>query len=121
MANVPAGGFFPNGVNGTLNTSSAGVSITNVTNAVVTPTTLTTTQSSVELDGSASTSGAGNLTYLFMVLPGGLQPALLQTPSNPKATVEFVNGPGTYLIQLIVTDSSGTVAKSGVVTLIYQP
>jgi len=120
-ANATAGGFFPNGMNGTLNTSSAGVSITNVTNAVVTPASLTTTQSSVVLDGSASTSGAGNLTYLFMVLPGGLQPALLQTPGNPKATVEFVNGPGTYLVQLIVTDSSGTVAKSGVVTLIYQP
>jgi hypothetical protein len=56
-----------------------------------------------------------------MVLPGGLQPALLQSPGNPKATVEFVNGPGTYLVQLIVTDSSGTVAKSGVITLIYQP
>ena len=121
MANVTSGGFFPNGANGTLNTSSAGVSITNITNAVVTPTTLTTNQSSVELDGSASTSGSGNLKYLFMVLPGGLQPALLQTPSNPKATVEFVNGPGTYLVQLIVTDSSGNTSKSGVVTLMYQP
>jgi Ferritin-like domain len=121
MSNVTAGGFFPNGVNGTLNTSSAGVSITNITNAVVTPTSLTTTQSSVTLDGSASTSGSGNLKYLFMVLPGGLQPALLQSPTNPKATVEFVSGPGTYLVQLIVTDSSGATAKSGVVTLTYQP
>jgi Ferritin-like domain len=121
MSNATAGGFFPNGVNGTINTSSAGVSITKVTNAVVTPTTLTTTQSSVALDGSASTSGAGNLTYLFMVLPGGLQPALLQTAGSPKATVEFVNGPGTYLVQLIVTDSSGSTSKSGVITLTYQP
>jgi hypothetical protein len=121
VSNVTAGGFFPNGVNGTINTSSAGVSIANITNAVVTPTSLTTNQSSITLDGSASTSGSGNLKYLFMVLPGGLQPALLQAPNNPKATVEFVNGPGTYLIQLIVTDASGNTSKSGVVTLTYQP
>jgi hypothetical protein len=121
QANVTAGGFFPNGVNGNINTSSAGVSITNVTNAVVTPTTLTTSQSSVVLDGSASTSGSGNLKYLYMVLPGGLQPALLQSPTNPMATVDFVSGPGTYLVQLVVTDGSGNTAKSGVVTLTYQP
>jgi hypothetical protein len=122
MANVTAGGFFPNGVNGTINTSSAGVSLpTNVTNAVVTPTSLTTNQSSVVLDGSASTSGSGSLKYLFMVVPGGLQPALLQTPTNPKVTVDFVNGPGLYLVQLIVTDASGTTSKSGVVMLTYQP
>jgi len=121
QANVTSGGFFPNGVNGNINMSSAGVSITNVTNAVVTPTTLTTNQSSVVLDGSASTSGSGNLKYLYMVLPGGLQPALLQTPNSPMATVDFVNGPGTYLVQLVVTDGSGNTAKSGVVTLTYQP
>jgi hypothetical protein len=121
MANVTSGGFFPNGVNGTINMSSAGVSITNITNAVVTPTSLTTSQASVVLDGSASTSGSGKLTYLFMVVPGGLQPALLQTSNNPKATVDFVNGPGLYLVQLIVTDGSGTVSKSPVVMLNYQP
>ena len=54
-----------------------------------------------------------------MVLPGGLQPALLQTAGSSKATVEFVNGPGTYLVQLIVTDSSGNTSKSGVITLTY--
>ena len=77
MANVTAGGFFPNGVNGNINTSSAGVSITNITNAVVTPTSLTTSQLSVVLDASASTSGSGNLKYLFVAVPGGLQPSLL--------------------------------------------
>ncbi|MBV9771350.1 MAG: ferritin-like domain-containing protein [Bryobacterales bacterium] len=121
MANVTSGGFFPNGVNGTINMSSSGVSITNITNAVVTPTTLTTNQPSIVLDGSASTSGSGNLTYLFMVVPGGKQPALLQAPSNPKATVDFVNGPGLYLVQLIVTDGSGNTSKSGIVMLTYQP
>jgi hypothetical protein len=121
MANVTAGGFFPSGVNGTINTSSAGVSIANITNAVVTPTSVTTSQSSVVLDGSASTSASGSLKYLFMVVPGGLQPALLQTPTNPMVTVDFVNGPGLYLVQLIVTDSSGTTSKSGVVMLTYQP
>jgi hypothetical protein len=119
--NATSGGFFPNGVNGNINMSSAGVSITNVTNAVVTPTSITTTQSSITLDGSASTSGSGSLKYLYMVLPGGLQPALLQTPGSPKATVDFVNGPGLYLIQLIVTDASGNTSKSGVIMLTYQP
>jgi hypothetical protein len=121
MANVTSGGFFPNGVNGTINMSTAGVSISNITNAVVTPTSLTTSQSSVVLDASASTSGSGSLKYLFMVVPGGLQPALLQTPTSPMATVDFVNGPGLYLVQLIVTDASGNTSKSGVVMLTYQP
>jgi Ferritin-like domain len=121
MANVTAGGFFPDGVNGNINMSSSGVSITNTTNAVVSPTSLTTSQSSVVLDASASTSGSGNLKYLFMVVPGGLQPALLQTPTSPMATVDFVNGPGLYLVQLIVTDASGNTSKSAVIMLNYQP
>jgi hypothetical protein len=119
-ANATSGGFFPNGVNGNINTSSAGVSISNITNAVVTPTTLTTSSSSVTLDASASTSGSGTLHYQFNYA-GGLQPALLQSPNSPKATVDFVSGPGVYLVQLVVTDSSGKTSKSQVVTLNYQP
>jgi hypothetical protein len=90
------------------------------TNAIVTPTSVTTSQASVVLDASASTSASGSLQYLFEVLPGGLQPALLQSPTNPKATVDFVNGPGTYLIQLVVTDASGKTSTSPVITLTYQ-
>jgi hypothetical protein len=119
--NATAGGFFPNGVNGNINTSSAGVAIANTTNASVTPTSLTTNQASLVLDASASTSGSGSLKYFYMVLPGGLVPALLQTPTNPKATVDFVSGPGVYLVQLTVTDASGNTSKSGVITLTYQP
>ena len=91
------------------------------TTAVVTPLNLTTSAPSVVLDGSGSTSASGNLRYLFTVVPGGKQPALLQTPSDPKATVDFVNGPGLYLVQLTVTDASGNTAKSPVVMLTYQP
>ncbi len=91
------------------------------TNAVVTPINLTTSESSVELDGSASTSASGDLQYLFSVVPGGLQPALLQTPSSPKATVDFTSGPGLYLVQLTVTDAAGGIAKSPVIMLTYQP
>jgi hypothetical protein len=120
MANATSGGFFPNGVNGNINMSSAGVSITNITNAVVTPASLTTSSSSVTLDGSASASGSGTLHYQFNYV-GGLQPALLQSPNSPKVTVDFVNGPGVYLVQLVVTDSSGKTSKSQVVTLNYQP
>ena len=120
QANVSQGGFFPNGVNGNIMTSSAGVSITNVTNAIVAPTTLTTNQASIALNGSASTSAVGTLSYQFDYA-GGLRPALLQSPSNPIATVDFVNGPGVYLVQLVVTDAAGTVSKSQIVTLNYQP
>ena len=115
------GGFFPNGVNGSINMSSVGIAITNATNASVTPTNLTTNQASIVLDASASTSANGNLTYLFMVAPGGKQPALLQSPNNPKATVDFVNGPGVYLVQLIVIDASGKTSSSQVIMLNYQP
>jgi len=91
------------------------------TTAVVTPLSLTTSQSSVVLDASGSTSASGSLQYLFEVLPGGLQPAVLQSPTNPKATVDFVSGPGMYLLQLVITDASGNTSKSGVIMLNYQP
>jgi hypothetical protein len=103
-------------------TSTTGtVATPGTTTAVVTPLTLTTSQASVVLDASGSTSASGSLQYLFEVLPGGLQPALLQTATSPKATVDFVSGPGTYLLQLVVTDASGNTSKSPVITLTYQP
>ena len=116
--NATSGGFFPNGVNGTLNTSS-NPATNNGTVASVTPTTLTTSNSSVTLDGSASVSGSGNLTYLYSVLAGGKVPAILQTPSSPMATIQFVNGPGTYIVELTVTDGAGNTAVSGPITLTY--
>lgn len=88
------------------------------TTAVLSPTTLSTSQPSVVLDASASTSASGALTYSFSVLPGGKTPAILQSENNPKATVEFVNGPGTYLVQLKVTDEAGTSAVAQA-TLMY--
>jgi hypothetical protein len=91
------------------------------TTAVVTPLSLTTSQSSVVLDASGSTSASGSLQYLFEVLPGGLQAAVLQSPTNPKATVDFVSGAGTYLAQLVVTDASGHTSTSPVIMLNYQP
>jgi len=54
-------------------------------------------------------------------VPGGKLPALLQSPSDPKATVEFVSGAGLYLVQLTVTDVSGAISKSPVIMLNYQP
>ncbi|MGB6946294.1 MAG: hypothetical protein WBE37_28110 [Bryobacteraceae bacterium] len=91
------------------------------TSAVVTPLNLTTSQPSVVLDASGSTSASGTLQYLFVVVPGGKQAALLQSPSNPKATVDFVNGAGLYLVQLVITDASGNTSKSAVIMLNYQP
>ena len=89
------------------------------TKAVVSPATVTTTQASVVLDGSGST-GTGPLTYFYSVLPGGKVPAILQSPNNPKATIDFVNGFGTYMIQLKVTDSAGHTAVSDPVSLVYK-
>ena len=63
----------------------------------------------------------GALQYLYAVVPGGKQAAILQSATDPKATVEFVNGAGLYLIQLIVTDASGHSAKSPIIMLNYQP
>ena len=100
---------------------NSGPAANNGTNAVVAPLSLTTSQASVVLDASGSTSASGNLRYLFEVVPGGKLPALLQSPSDPKATVDFVSGAGLYLVQLIVTDVSGGTAKSPVIMLNYQP
>lgn len=100
---------------------SSSTEVTTGTTAIVTPLNLTTSDSSVVLDGSSSTSASGALQYLFQVVPGGKQPTLLQTPTSPKATVEFVNGPGLYLVQLTVTDGAGTSATSPTVMLNYQP
>jgi probable HAF family extracellular repeat protein len=94
---------------------------TSATAAVVAPLSLTTTQPSVVLDASSSASALGNLRYLFTAVAGGKQPSLLQTASDPKATVEFADGPGLYLVQLTVTDASGKTSKSPVVMLSYQP
>jgi hypothetical protein len=91
------------------------------TTAVVTPLSLTTSEASVVLDASGSTSAAGSLQYLFEVVSGGLQPAILESPTDPKATVDFVNGPGLYLIQLVVTDAKGGTSTSPVIMLTYQP
>jgi hypothetical protein len=116
--NATSGGFFPSGVNGTINMSS-NPAANNGTTAVVTPATLTTAMQSITLDGSGSTSGSGALTYLYKVLPGGKVPALLQTAGNPVVTVEFVNGPGTYIVQLTVTDAGGSTAISQPIVLMY--
>jgi hypothetical protein len=91
------------------------------TTAFVTPSTLTTSAASVVLDGSGSTSASGKLQYLFEVAQGGKLPAILQSPDNPKATVDFVSGAGTYLLQLVVTDATGKTSTSPVITLNYQP
>lgn len=128
-ANATSGGFFPAGVNGTLNTSTvAGTPmVSNGLTASVTPQTMTTSQASISLDASASTSSSSAaLTYLVMVAPGGLVPAILQTPNSPKSTIQFVNGAGVYNLVLTVMDgtknSDGTANTSSIpITLTYKP
>ena len=121
-ATVHFGSQLIHGVVGSPITAGTGPGPTpGTTTAVVTPLTLTTSNPSVVLDASGSTSAAGSLQYAFQVVSGGLQPALLQSPTNPKATVDFVNGPGLYLVQLTVTDASGKTSTSPVIMLTYQP
>ena len=120
QANATSGGFYPNGVNGTINTSSAGVPIMNQTVAAVSPSTITTNQSSLTLDASTSVSAAGALTYFFSVAPGGLTPAILQTMNNPKAIIQFVGGPGLYNLLLTVTDANGKTSTAPI-ALTYKP
>ncbi|MDQ2950231.1 MAG: ferritin-like domain-containing protein [Acidobacteriota bacterium] len=129
-ANATGGGFYPNGMNGKLNMSDTGIPITAPTlNASVTPvagsgtfagSTLTTTPgtavTSVVLDASKSTPAMG-VTYLFSYL-GGLQPAILQSPNSPTATIQLVNGPGTYMLQLVVTDASGMKSAPTPITIV---
>ena len=117
VANATKGGFFPNGANGLLNMASTAAMTTSGTTAVVSPATLTTSNPSITLDGGASTSGNGALTYFYSVLPGGKIPALLQTARNPKVIVQFVSGPGTYMLQLTVTDSAGNTAMAPIVIM----
>jgi len=121
-ATVHFGSQAIHGVVGSPITAGTGTGPTpGTTTAVVTPLTLTTGNPSVVLDASGSTSASGSLQYEFQVVSGGLQPALLQSPTNPKATVDFVNGPGLYLVQLTVTDASGKTSTSPVIMLTYQP
>ena len=74
----------------------------------------------VSLDASASTSGSGELTYLFAAAPGGLVPAILQTSTSPHATVQFVTGPGLYKLMLTVKDASGKTSTAPI-SLTYTP
>ena len=121
QANARSGGFFPNGVNGNINTSSAGAAFMNQTVAIVTPSMLTTADTQVTLDATSSVSGNGTLTYAYSVAPGGLQPAILQNgATNPKAIIQFVKGAGTYNLLLTVTDSNKQTSTAPI-TLIYKP
>ena len=117
--------FGPQLIHGVVNspiTAGPGVVPTpGTTTAFVVPLSLTTNQASITLDGSGSTSASGSLQYLFEVVSGGKAPALLQSPNNPKATVDFVSGPGLYMVQLVVTDASGKSSTSPVSMLTYQP
>jgi hypothetical protein len=108
-------------VSSPITAAAAAGPVPGTTTAVVTPLSLTTSQASVVLDGGGSTSASGSLQYLFEVVAGGKQPALLQSVTNPKVTVDFVNGAGLYLVQLVVTDASGATSKSPVIMLTYQP
>ncbi len=130
-ANATKGGFFPNGFNGAINMSSAGIPITTPslnasvkagagTAGTLSGGTLTTTSgtavSQVTLDASGSTPQMG-VTYLYEYV-GGLQPAILQSPTSPTATIQLVNGPGTYMLRLTVIDANGKRSAPVPITIV---
>lgn len=123
--NATSGGFFPAGVNGKINMSDAGIPITTAAlSASVVPVagsgtfaggTLTTTQDSVVLDASGSNPKMG-VTYLYSYVSGP-RPAILQSPTSPTATIQFVNGPGTVVLQLVVIDANGKQSAPSLITI----
>jgi len=52
---------------------------------------------------------------------GRTETSVAAIAGDPKATVEFVSGPGLYMVQLTVTDAKGHSAKSPVAMLNDQP
>ena len=118
-ANATGGGFYPAGVNGNIKTSGNGV--VNGITAMVTPSTTTTDKAQITLDASSSTStNGGMLTYAYSVAPGGLVPAILQRPNDPKVIIQFTMGPGVYNLMLRVSDANGNSATTPI-ALTYKP
>lgn len=82
--------------------------------------TLTTTPGTVvtqvDLDASGS-SPQMSVTYLYEYV-GGLQPAILHSPTSPTATIQLVSGPGTYMLRLTVIDSRGSRSAPLPITIV---
>ena len=75
--------------------------------ATVTPNNTTIAQSSASLSATVSPQIGTPATIQYRVAPGGKVPAILQNQNSTQAVVQFVNGEGTYLLQLVVSDASG--------------
>lgn len=78
--------------------------------ATITPSTLTTVQREVVLDGSASAGEGAKFAWKSVgpkqaaILPRGLD--------TPKVTVQFTSGRGEYAFELTVTDANGQTTKA---------
>lgn len=82
------------------------------TTAVLLPKELTTVSSQVQLNGSQSTSANGQpLKYELRVISGS---ASVIQGDTATPSVQFVGGFGDYVFELVVTDSTGTVARDRV-------
>ena len=92
-----------------------------IAQAILTVPSLTTSQPSMLVTGTASTTGSGRLTYQFIAVPGttGITPLIQVTPFDGEALVYFNSGPGNYSFQLTVTDGAGNTSTSAVATVNY--
>src|SRR5262249_23091537 len=88
------------------------------TKALSNPESTSTASSTLQLDGSLSTSANGNpLSYQWSIGAGSLGASILNGTSA-KPTVQFTSGPGTYVFVLTVYDSTGA-SSSDTVTVNY--
>lgn len=92
-----------------------------ITQAILTVGSASTSQQGILALGSASTSASGGLVYQFTAVPGasGKTAVIGATPFTGEALVFFTSGPGSYAVQLTVTDGAGNSATSAPVTINY--
>jgi hypothetical protein len=103
-----------------LGACAAPLTAVNPTFATITPSNLTFNSNNANISATLNSSFGMPRNLQFQVAPGGLVPAILQTPNSSSAIIQFVNGPGVYYLQLVATDQNGQTYTQAI-TLTYNP